>query len=83
MFHYERLQNDLAQKLPMGNATKRPTQVNAEAESNRAGSYLNTAPSRSIVGRNSGKLVAIIEESSIATGSRLASPMTRKLIAIR
>ena len=45
--------------------------------------YLNCAPSRSMVGRNAGKLVAIIATSSTAIGSRVASPMTRKLIAIR
>jgi hypothetical protein len=49
----------------------------------RLGAYLNCAPSRSIVGRNSGNEVAIIATSSTVIGSRLASPMTRKLIAIR
>ena len=44
---------------------------------------LNCAPSRSIVGRNAGKEVAIIATSSTVIGSRLASPMMRKLIAIR
>jgi hypothetical protein len=49
----------------------------------RTDAHSKVAPSRSIVGRNSGKLVATIATSSIVIGSRLASPMMRKLIAIR
>ena len=45
--------------------------------------YSNVAPSCSIAGRNSGKLVAIMAVSSTVIGSRLASPMIRKLIAMR
>ena len=36
-----------------------------------------------MVGRKAGKEVAIIATSSTAIGSSVASPMTRKLIAIR
>ena len=41
------------------------------------------APSRSMSGRNAGKLVAIIVSSSTVTLFSAASPMTRKLMAMR
>ena len=41
------------------------------------------APNLVIIAKNSGKLVAIMAESSSVTGCPLASPMTRKLMAVR
>ena len=57
--------------------------MTARRSRGRCDRYANVAPSRSIAGRNVGKLVAIIAVSSTVIGSRLASPMTRKLMAMR
>jgi hypothetical protein len=67
-----------AQPIEMGRSAPRAPPLEPPGRA-----YLNCAPSRSIVGRNAGNEVAIIATSSTAIGSRVASPMTRKLIAIR
>ncbi len=57
--------------------------MTARRSRGRCDRYSNVAPSPSIAGRKVGKLVAIIAVSSTVIGSRLASPMTRKLMAMR
>ena len=53
------------------------------AEREKEFTQTNFAPSRAMSGWKLGKLVAIIEASSIAIALSEASPMTRKLIAMR
>jgi toxin ParE1/3/4 len=52
-------------------------------EKPHAFTFTRSAPRPRINVSNSGKLVAIIEASSTVTGSRDASPITRKLMAMR